>query len=334
MIVSAVRETSNDSKAASEPQRVAARGDETVHLRRLLSKIIKSIRGLENHGLKQHIQFIVAALRRRGDFMKLADPVRGEALERLVADRPRYLSLLIAPYMDARWSTAERVDRLIEHATTLRKYFRKYDFAVDQSLYLFDLNEVGIPNYSVIIDKPEWFCHEGLLTLNLCHGNFRLFSMTFSFFCEYSVAGMVIGGIQGRKTSDILQRYRQFTKLASGLEPRDFILEVLRIIARVENVQTIKGTPDQFRYNRHEYFSKIDRLDLFFDYDDVWKERGGFLNDDGMYEIPLTTDRAIERIAAKKRSLYRRRYEMLDQLEDRIALNLQASVPVDRIPLD
>ena len=334
MHISAIRKPPNDQSTGLDSQPIIVRGKRRVPLRSFLSKIVSSIQHLTFHGPKEHVRFVVAAVRRPGVFLKLADPPAGGALERLVVDRPRYLSLLISPYMDARWSSAERVDRLVDHASTLRGPLRKYGFSVFQSLHLLDLNEIGIPDHCVIIDKPEWFCHEGLITLNLCKNSYRLFSVTFSFYREDAAVGIMIGGLQGRKRADILRHYRDFTKLALGLRPRDFLLEFVRIIARAENVVKITGVPDRFRYHRHDYFASNHRRDLLLDYDEVWKDRGGELNTDGLFEIPVSAYRKIDLIPSRKRSLRRRRYDLLDQLEDKVGLNLKVSVPVDCIALD
>jgi uncharacterized protein VirK/YbjX len=213
------------------------------------------------------------------------------------------------------------------HASTLEGRLEKYSFSVLQSWHLLDLSEFAIPNHHVVIDKPLWFCNEGLITLNILKGRFRFFSITFSFFSNGPDIGIIIGGIQGRKAKNILAQYREFTKLTHGMRPRDFIFEVLRMIVRAEGVKQIVAIPDRYRYHRHKYF-KINRPDLHLNYDEIWKDRGGFVNSEEMYELPLISNRNLEQVAARKRAMYRRRYDLLDKMEARIAHELELAQPV------
>ncbi len=293
-----------------------------------VSNILEGIRCLKDHGLKEKLQFIVAAVLHRDAFLTLTQVGEGGIFDYLDGDRSRYVSFLIAPYVDSRWSSTERVYNLKAHASTLDGRLERYNFSASQSLYLLDLGEFGIPNYHIIINKPLWFSNEGLITLNILKNSFRFFSLTFSFYSEGPDIGIIIGGIQGRKAESILSQYREFTKLANGLRPRDFIFEVLRIIARAEDVKCILGIPDRYRYHRHKYF-KQNRRDLHLNYDEIWKDRGGVLNTDGMYELPLVHNRTLERIPARKRTMYRKRYDLLERMEAKISLQLQIAKPIN-----
>jgi uncharacterized protein VirK/YbjX len=79
-------------------------------------------------------------------------------------------------------------------------------------------------------------------------------------------------------------------------------------------VRHIHAVADEHKISRHPYFGKKGTLGLF--YDDVWLERGGSRVADTHFELPLTgTRRDLNEVAAKKRSMYRRRYQMFDELE-------------------
>ncbi len=57
-----------------------------------------------------------------------------------------------------------------------------------------------------------------------------------------------------------------------------------------------------------------------FDYNAFWSESGGQPESDGWYELPPTpVRRNIHEIKANKRSLYLRRYRLLDNLSLKIA---------------
>ena len=59
------------------------------------------------------------------------------------------------------------------------------------------------------------------------------------------------------------------------------------------------------------------------DYDAFWQESGGVLSSDGIYNLPARhVARRLSDIKANKRSLYRHRYAMLDQLAVVLQLGL------------
>jgi len=58
-------------------------------------------------------------------------------------------------------------------------------------------------------------------------------------------------------------------------------------------------------------------------YDDVWADRGGTRVAPTHFELPLAgSRRPLEEVAAKKRSMYRRRYEMLDAIDAALPTDL------------
>lgn len=59
-----------------------------------------------------------------------------------------------------------------------------------------------------------------------------------------------------------------------------------------------------------------DKSKLLFNYDEFWADNGGILNSDGYWYLPQEIERkTLDEIASKKRSMYRKRYEMFDSLE-------------------
>lgn len=115
--------------------------------------------------------------------------------------------------------------------------------------------------------------------------------------------------------------YRELTKDFEGIRPRDLILELLRLFALKIGVRRIYAVADAHKISRHKYFGEKGAPGLF--YDDVWQERGGVRVADTHFELPLAgSRRPLEEIAAKKRSMYRRRYEMLDRIEAMIPADL------------
>ena len=73
--------------------------------------------------------------------------------------------------------------------------------------------------------------------------------------------------------------------------------------------------PDDHRYLRHAYFGGGGDAN-HADYDAVWVERGGRRVDASHFELPLAVSlRSLDEVPSKKRAQYRRRNEMLQELQ-------------------
>jgi uncharacterized protein len=256
-----------------------------------------------------------------------ADPATstGQAVDA----RPELLSFVRAPYLCAGWSPDERLTRLTTHLATLDR-FPPLDFPLAQSINLMPLPMIG-DSYHVVIDKPMWFHREGVLTINLFDGDWRLFSLVFALEPVEGGLRALIGGIQGRNFDDALDRYRDLTKAANGLRPRDLLIELFRLVGAQLGVTEILAIADEGRQNRHPYFGKDVMRTLPLDYDAIWQDRGGALASEWFYRLPLTGDRRSDAdIPAKKRSMYRQRYAMLDAIEVALKVAWVTIKPVTR----
>lgn len=279
------------------------------------------------------LRFRRAAKHHAGTFVPLLTAPPESTMGQLVDDRPETLSFLRAPYLCASWTVDERLTRYAAHVSALAER-PPLDFRIAQSIELMPLPEIGAAIH-VVIDKPMWFHREGTLAINLFDGNTRLFTLVFAF--ERVVTGLraLIGGIQGRNFDDALDRYRDLTKAAHGIRPRDLIIELFRLVCGQAGVAEILAIADKGRQNRHQYFGKDVMRDLPLNYDAIWQDRGGMPVDEWFYRLPLTGERRAQAdIPAKKRSMYRQRYAMLDGIEGRMSEAWRAMTPVTRPDAD
>lgn len=270
-----------------------------------------------DRGWKFRAKFVLAALRERSLARSLEHIDRQSPLGRLLAERPETVGNLVWPYQCAAWDAKTRFERISGHLDALEK-LPGLKVADDEKIVFADLSLLSDDTF-VMIDYSPWLAREGHLTLSLFKGDFRAFTIAFSLF-NWPETELFIGGIQGRNDDRILGLYRDLTKEFHGVRPRDLILELLRLFALRIGVRRIDAVADACKISRHPYFGKKGTLGL--DYDEVWLERGGERVAETHYQLPLAgTRRDLNEVAAKKRSMYRRRYEMFDQLE--------ASLPQD-----
>jgi uncharacterized protein VirK/YbjX len=260
---------------------------------------------------KMRARFVAAALREPEISQLLANADPNSPIGKLLGEQPQTAGILISPYQCAAWGAKTRFARLSAHLEAVRQ-IPGLDLDPDEKLVLADLSSFS-PGTSLILDRAPWLAREGHLTLSLFKDEFRAFTVSFSL-SGFPETELFIGGLQGRQSEEILAIYRDLTKDFGGIRPRDFMLEMLRLFAVNIGVRHIYAVADAHKISRHKYFEEKGAPGLF--YDDVWQERSGERVAETHFELPLGgSRRPLDEIAAKKRSMYRRRYEMLDQIE-------------------
>jgi uncharacterized protein len=283
--------------------------------------------GVNPRILVRRYRFTRRAAAARATLAPLMDaPVGSLAAQSLVL-RPELLMLFEAPYINARWDAATRIAAARRHLD-VAEAIPALAFAIDESVELMALDVIG-PGFHLILDKPKWFAREGVATINLFHDNTRLFCLSFAIEDRNGDRVGVIGGIQGRKLPAVLDIYRDFTKRAHGIRPRDFIVEIFRMLARVLGVKRIEAVSDVCRHHRSTFFPEPVDRPMPLNYDEIWEERGGVALDAAWWEIPLIRP-ARDDIPAKKRALYRARYAMLDDLNAAMETAVAKIRPVRR----
>jgi len=110
-------------------------------------------------------------------------------------------------------------------------------------------------------------------------------------------------------------------KLMYGLRPKSLIVFVVQEFSRQLGFTALYGAGDAIQpYRRKHLIHLPGRHTIQFDYNAIWSESGGRQNNDGWYEIPLTPLRKnVNEIKSNKRSLYSKRYSLLDNLSLKIA---------------
>jgi len=269
-------------------------------------------------GIIRRLRYVARARAVAPSLLGILDAPADSALSRHVAQRPQILGFVEAPFLNAGWDADTRLKAFRRQFDYLQEMGPAFTFEVTESIELPPIAALG-EEYLIILDKPAWFQREGLLTLNIFRDNLRLFSLNFSFDEVRGKRAVVIGAVQGRRIDGALDEYRQLTRLAHGIRPRDLLIDILRMIAAAVGAERMIAVSDACRHHRHPFFGKPIGRELPLDYDAIWKDRGGVEIDGGFFELPLERQvRALETIPPKKRAMYRLRYAMLDEVEKHI----------------
>lgn len=271
---------------------------------------------------KLRLKFIIACAQNPQAIRPFFQAAQGSVLNRYLQERPEAFGAIFWPYQCSDWLAQERVRRIATHCEIVGSHLPQLDFPVDDKLILADLKDL-CDGITIVLDQPNWLIREGHWALNIFDENFRAFSVAFSMNRRGGIE-LFIGGLQGRKTENILDLYRQLTKKFHGIRPRDLILELTRMFAVSIGAKRIYAVADEYRYFRHSYFGGQKNGSMILDYDEIWTDRSGIKVAPTHFELPIERQRKeIDLVPTNKRSMYRKRYEMLDIIEKRMMDGVQ-----------
>ena len=153
---------------------------------------------------------------------------------------------------------------------------------------------------------------EGYFSINIRNQhNERVYDASFTFL---SPNKLLIASIQGPSSDNAQELVKQATKALHGMRPMFMLVNAFKILAEKWQCELV-GIP----HKAQGKYRLSARSKILFNYDEFWQEnRGEYRNN--YWQLPLDIERKqLEDIASKKRSMYRKRYEMLDQM----ALDIQ-----------
>ena len=133
---------------------------------------------------------------------------------------------------------------------------------------------------------------------------------------------MWIGAMQGPNVDDAKDLVKRITKRCHAYRTKNLILYAAQAVARTFAVEKIFAVTNEGYYaNNH---LRSDRK-LKTSFSDFWAEVGGLqTNDVRFFELPLTeTRKTFDEIPSHKRAQYRRRFALLDELDESIAETLR-----------
>jgi uncharacterized protein VirK/YbjX len=301
-------------EAAASAQSIHPNGKGAASAWDLASAVLRELQGSRRNQAK----FLLETLLRHSLLQRWASAPAASSLAAYLRQRPELCGALIWPYQCASWSPAERFARIESHFCVLDTAPKPFRFPTTERLLLADLSDYS-PGARLILDQPKWLFREGLLALNIFLHDYRAYSLSFSLQRQGTHTQMFIGGLQGRRSADALAQYRQLTQDFHGLRPRDLLIDMLRACAPLLGATRIFAVADAHRHFRHAYFGHEPHPEMLTDYDEIWSERGGQRIAPSHFELPMAPSiRLLEDVPSKKRSLHRRRNEMLATLCERI----------------
>lgn len=128
-----------------------------------------------------------------------------------------------------------------------------------------------------------------------------------------------VGAVQGQKGGGE-EAIKLATKAMHGLRPKQFMVFLAQEIARSLRVNALYGVGNRIQVARADRrkATKAGR-EISFDYDELWTEAGGEPMKDGWFLLPAKPRRrGLDEVKPNKRSMYAKRYAMLDDISRQI----------------
>lgn len=237
-------------------------------------------------------------------------------MHRELQREPQLVGVLIWPLVDVRWTSGRRLLALEQHFEAVESFGDLLALRVGDRRQLMSLDRVDL-DLSLQLERQAFLGREGQLALSLFCGPGRLYSVAFLLHRGASTLTAYVGAIQGVKQDPSNNLYRDLTKRAFGLRPRDLILVLFLVFCAEIGVTGVHGVQEQFRQHRHHYHGRTGCAKVYSDFDAIWVEHGGVLSDAGYYVLePGLRTKALESVPTRKRAMYRKRYEFLEEARD------------------
>ncbi|WP_052284330.1 VirK/YbjX family protein [Kluyvera genomosp. 1] len=179
--------------------------------------------------------------------------------------------------------------------------------------------------YRIYLGADAMLDKEGEATLTFRdENNIVLAELTFTL-CQYNgLSTFFIGGLQGAKADVPHQLIQVATKACHGLFPKRLVVDALLTVGEMLSVEHVRAVSNETHIYRSLRYRRKKRDKLHADYNSFWESLSATVDIEGDYILPLALPRkTMEEIASKKRAEYRRRYELLDALQQQVALTIQ-----------
>ena len=231
----------------------------------------------------------------------------------LLNQRANFSYPLVHRFLDKRFNTQQRFDAMCDNLTFLPEKLTALGLLPlwQQAI---SFGEV-IPDFEMRLTITDYQPMEGFWTLELVHSPSQelVYLLTFGKVQQ----ALLIAVIQGPNFEGSKDMVKLLTKKCHGLRPAYLMVEAMKALTNVLGYSALWGIPH--KYQNKSRFVQSKRYVV--DYDAIFAESAGTLKD--YWELPLHFEtKNMDDIPSNKRSMYRKRYAMLEQLRENMAAAL------------
>ncbi|MDO4431456.1 MAG: DUF535 family protein [Lonepinella koalarum] len=223
----------------------------------------------------------------------------------LLNTRVNFAYPLVHRFLDKRFSAQQRFELMKENLLFLPQKLAHLNRSFLWQSPI-NLGEI-IEGFDLILNVNEHQAMEGFWALELWEKeqNRLIYLLTFAKLDN----ALLIAVIQGPNYQDSKDIVKILTKKCHGLRPAYLMVDAMKLLTQILGFEKLLGIPQ-----RNQNKSRLVQSKRYVvDYDVIFSESGGFLNN--YWELPLLIEtKNLEQVESKKRSMYRKRYTMLEQL--------------------
>ena len=104
---------------------------------------------------------------------------------------------------------------------------------------------------------------------------------------------------------------------------RDLLIELFRMKCAAVGIRHFCAVADEYRLHRSAWFGELVPEKVLASYNPIWEDRGGVRVHSMHYRLETSSARReTSAIPAKKRKMYKSRYQLLDTLADQMRVRL------------
>lgn len=243
-------------------------------------------------------------------------------LNRIIIENPSQYTKIFRPYLYRGLKINDRILSIKNHHEFIKQ---RWNTTLINAVY----HEKRMPLAKITFDEQSHFyivlepCggtqyeNESEVLISLyCHE--KIISICFNFTMdENGDDGIFISSMQGSSNKnfpELKNMIKEFTKKTGGMRPQMFLIFALTVIASFYNLKKILALKTNLHLKRKRIKANPDAF---------WADFGGKPANKTVYSIPLIYERkSIESVRTNKRSMYKHRYHLLDNVEQQLRLAL------------
>lgn len=232
-------------------------------------------------------------------------------------------------YISTKWKRKERIKVIMDSYLFLSRYphlYNKY-LTNEEGVVLSRIDLGEETNAEIRFWYDDQFRKEGEFVLTLYCEKYggKIISTGFSVIKNESGWDCLVGCVQSHGNVAEKELLKKIQKKMHGMRPKALLMYTLQSFAHNSGCNSIKCISDKYHSYRKKHFIHLPYIHtIHFNYDEFWKEVGAIRYDDQWFSLKTspTPNKDLSEIKSKKRAMYRRRYAMLEQINNDIVTQI------------